>query len=133
RALAPSTKKPPSSPCGFPTRPTGTRSEATFRELCDRFFAGRLQLGPVVRRPPMDEVEKPVGARLLLVRHADAACVHDPDTRDGAVVLRVRVAADDGRHAELLEEEGDPLLGRPLGEDVDVVPRRCVAVENVAD
>jgi hypothetical protein len=43
------------------------------------------------------------------------------------------VAADDRGHREPLEEKGDPLLGRPLGEDVEVVPRRRVAVEDVAD
>ena len=36
-------------------------------------------------------------------------------------------------HVEPVEEEGDPLLGRALGEDVEVVARRGVAVENVAD
>ena len=79
-----------------------------------------------------DEVEQPVGARLVLVRHPDAAGVETrmPAT---AVELHVRVAADDRRDVEPVEEEGDPLLGRPLGEDVDVVARRGVAVEDVAD
>ena len=45
----------------------------------------------------------------------------------------MRVTADDRRHVERVEEERDPLLGRALGEDVDVVPRRGVAVEDVAD
>ena len=77
------------------------------------------------------EVEQPVRARLLLVRHADAARVDDPDARDGPLELGVRVAADDRRHVEPVEEEGDPLLGRALGEDVEVVARRGVAVEHV--
>ena len=59
--------------------------------------------------------------------------VDDPDAADGPLELRVRVAADDRRHVEPVEEEGDPLLGRALGEDVEVVARRGVAVENVAD
>ena len=81
----------------------------------------------------MGEVEQPVRARLLLVRHADAAGVDDPDAPDGALELGVRVAAHDRRHVEPLEERGDPFLGRALGEDVHVVARRGVAVEDVAD
>ena len=41
------------------------------------------------------EVEQPVRARLLLVRHADAARVDDAHARDDAVELHVRVADDD--------------------------------------
>src|SRR3954451_16262530 len=81
----------------------------------------------------MDEVEQPVRARFLLVRHADATRVDDADAPDAGVVLHVRVTADDRWHLEPVEEEGDPLLGRALGEDVEVVARRGVAVENVAD
>ena len=81
----------------------------------------------------MDEVEQPVRARFLLVGHADAAGVDDADAANGSLVLRVRVPADDGRHVEPVEQEGDPLLGRALGEDVEVVARRGVAVEDVAD
>src|SRR5438105_12894631 len=100
-------KKPPSSPCGFPTRPTCTRSEATLGELGEGLLAGRLQLGALVRRAPVDEVEQPVRARLLLVRHTDAACVDHVDAADGALVLHVRVPADDRRHVEALEEGRD--------------------------
>ena len=71
----------------------------------------------------MVEVQQPVGARLLLVRHADAARVDEPDALDAALVLRVGVTADDRRDVEPVEEEGDPLLGSALGEDVDVVTR----------
>jgi hypothetical protein len=81
----------------------------------------------------VDEVERPVRTRLVLVRHADAAGVDDAHARDGALELRVRVAADDDPRVDALEERRDPLLRRPLGEDVDVVPRRRVDVEHVAD
>ena len=88
-----------------------------------------VELRPVVLRAARLEIEAPVRAGLVLVRHPDAAGVDDPLPGDDALVLRVDVPADDHVGVDVLEEERDPLLGRALGEDVDVVPRRRVDVE----
>jgi hypothetical protein len=43
------------------------------------------------------------------------------------------VPANNRPRIDSLEEKGDPPFGRPLGEDVEIVPWRCVAVEGIAD
>src|SRR5207248_849467 len=82
-----STKKPPSRPCGLPTRPTGTSSEPTLGELGERLFAGGLQLCTLVQRLSVLEVEQPVRARLVLVGHPDAAGVDDAYAGDRPLEL----------------------------------------------
>src|SRR4051812_32729191 len=76
RSLGPSTKNDPSRPCGRPTRPIGTSSEATVGELCEDLVAAVLRRsGAVVVRAAVLEVERPVRTGLVLVRHPDAARV----------------------------------------------------------
>jgi hypothetical protein len=53
--------------------------------------------------------------------------------RDRALELRVRVTADDDVGVDICKEMRDLLFRRPLREDVDVVARRRVAEEHVAD
>src|SRR5262249_11151250 len=134
RSLGSSTKKAPRTPCGRPTRPTATSSEPTIGELGYGFLA-RCEWRAHARGPRSlrHEIEAPVGAGLVLVRHPDAAGVDDSDAGDDAFELCVRVATHHDRHIEALEEERDALVGGTLGEDVDVVPRRSVAIEDVAD
>src|SRR4051794_30667456 len=134
RSLGPSTKKEPSSPCGFPTLPIGTRSESNGGEVLEHVRAALLEaLGPLVRRLPVLEVEGPVRARLVVVGPADAAGVDDALAADRPLELHVRVPADDDVGVDVLEQEGDALLGRALREDVEVVARRRVHVEDAAD
>src|SRR3954463_304415 len=100
-------------PCGRPTLPTGTKSESTFGELGEDLVARHVRtLSPFVRSAAVNEVERPVGARLLVVRQADAARVDDALAGDRPLELHVRVAADDDVRVEAFEEERDPVFGR---------------------
>src|SRR5947209_6653959 len=141
-SLAFSTTKAPSRPCGRPTRPIATSSvtdEAL--EVLGRLPARGLgvlvaaERGRVVLGAPeldLGAEERPVGARLVLVRHADAAGVHPADGADPAVVLHVRMTRDDGVGAHVREDSGEPRLRREGRDHVDVVLRRGMAEEDVS-
>src|SRR4051794_4212161 len=117
-SLACSTKNEPSSPCGFPTRPTRTSSSATEHRrrlvsgrhgenvlprefLCGRPAAGadglcrRVEVELGAAKLDLLADDPPVGPRLLLVRHPDAAGVDEPDLAHTAVLLHVCVARHD--------------------------------------
>src|SRR5258708_13117845 len=93
RSLGPSTKNDPSRPCGRPTRPIGTRSEAMLGELHKHIVpALPRRRSAFVLRPPVLEVERPIRARLVLVCHPDAPRVDDPLARHRAFALHAIVA-----------------------------------------
>src|SRR5439155_25049350 len=155
-SLACSTKNEPSSPCGFPTRPTRTSSSAT--EDCRCLVAARdgedilprelLRDRPATRADRLRggvEVElgaaeldvfaddRPVRAGLLLVRHPDAAGIDEADLPHPAILLHVRVAGDHEPVLDPFQEAGEPLVGRGRRDDLLVGAGRRVDEERIAE
>ena len=124
-------------PCGRPTRPTGTRSgsEGKGLELGERLrlarSARRAARSPsyAVRRCSRSSVQYAPGSSSY--GHADAARVDRRACRRSSRSNCMCVWPTTTTSASTsVEEERDALLGRDLGEDVEVVPRRRVAEEH---
>src|SRR5207302_2216543 len=148
-SLASSTTKEPSRPCDLPTRPTTTSSGSLTRGALEEF--GCL-LGPGLRpfvgeAAPCDVAglvgaaaeldlgpeQSPVRTRLVLVRHADAAGVDDPNVTDRPVELHVRVTADDDIRVDTLECAQPALVGADARQQVVVAARRRVTEQHPAE
>ena len=84
-----------------------------------RLSRDRTASAEAERRVPVTANRRPV-----LKRHADAAGVHDASGADRPVKLHVRMAADDQRHVERIEDGRQDVFGRKTGKHLGVVPRR---------
>ena len=77
--------------------------------------------------------QRPERTLLALVRDADAAGVDEADAIDNTLELHMRVPADDEALLDSLERGPKALVGGDAGQDLVVVARRAVAVQDATE
>jgi hypothetical protein len=74
--------------------------------------------------------QRPECPLLPLVRDPDASCVDEADSVDHSLELHVRVPADHDFLLDPRQRRAETIVGRHPGQDLVVVARRAVTVEN---